>query len=380
MDTNQIKARLKTAGSIQADEPEKKSFLQREISFGGGAWNDGKKEQFYSSIHTLLDAGLDLYSTLEIVRNEEQKKKIKTELEAIQNQVGAGMTLSEALATNKHFSSYETQSLKLGEESADVITVLEQLIRYYKNRIAIRKLTVRVLAYPTFVFGVSAGVIWFMMTFVVPVFADVFARFDAEIPALTAWVISASGSVAKNTPWVLLVVLALVVLAKTQQKKPLYRKVSSQVMRKLPWFGSLMNKIYLARFAQSMALLLKTGTPLVRAIGHTKNMISYYPMEVALEQFTGRIQNGEQLHQCMKDFKVFEPRMVSLVKVAEEVNQLDKMMQKLAIQLEEEIEHKTSLIGSILEPVLIVFIALFVGIVLVSMYLPLFELSNVIGS
>ncbi|MCB0761749.1 MAG: type II secretion system F family protein [Flavobacteriales bacterium] len=353
-------------------------LLEKDLTIGK-VWNDKAKYGYYTTLYTLLKAGLDVYTSLTIVAEETSAKKVKEQIVLVGEHVVKGSSLSGALHTLGSFSTYETETIRLGEESGELTLVLNQLVKYYRNRMALRKLLTRVLAYPVFVVGVSLAVMWFMLSFVVPIFADVFARFDAEIPALTQWVISASLWLGEWS-WLLgITAILLVTIWMVVRKTPTYHRISGQLWLKVPWFGQLIKDIYLARFTQSMALLLRTGTPLVKAIHFTQQVITFYPIHTALESTGERIAKGESLHACFKSFPVFPSRMVSLIKVAEEVNELDGMMTTLSEQLEEEVAHKSAVMGAILEPVMIVVIAVFVAVVLISMYLPLFELSNVIG-
>ncbi|MEM9023679.1 MAG: type II secretion system F family protein, partial [Bacteroidota bacterium] len=129
----------------------------------------------------------------------------------------------------------------------------------------------------------------------------------------------------------------------------------------------------------SMHLLTASQTPLVEALNLVEKMISFYPMEAALPHIRNGILQGEALHASLARFPVFNKRMVSLIKVAEEVNQLDMIFEKLSHQYSDEVEHQTGMIGSVIEPIMIIFIAVFVGFILIAMYLPLFELSTTIG-
>ena len=147
---------------------------------------------------------------------------------------------------------------------------------------------------------------------------------------------------------------------------------------RLPVFGKLIQKVYLARMCQSLSLLLGAKTPLVNAFTLVEEMIGFYPIESAIKQIKGEIVKGESLHQGLAKFAIFDKRLVSLTKIAEEINQLDKTFERLSKQYQEDIEFRTKLIGTIIEPLIIVVIGLVVGVIMVSMYMPMFNLSNVI--
>jgi len=146
----------------------------------------------------------------------------------------------------------------------------------------------------------------------------------------------------------------------------------------MPIFGQLMKKIYLARTCQSLSLLLGSKTPLVAAITLVEEMIGFYPVETALREIKVDIMKGEAFHTGLSKYAIFDKRLVSLTKIAEETNQLDTTFDRLSQQYQEDIEYRTKLIGTIIEPLIIVIIGLVVGVIMVAMYMPMFNLSNVI--
>ena len=147
---------------------------------------------------------------------------------------------------------------------------------------------------------------------------------------------------------------------------------------RLPLFGTTIRKAYLARFCQAMNLLITAKTPLVEAVGLVRSMISFYPMEESLAKIEEDLTKGKSLNESLAKFSIYERRMVSLIRVAEEVNQLDSMFGRLAKQYSEDVEHQTKTMGSVLEPVIIVFIAVVVGGILVAMYMPMFNFQELI--
>ena len=189
-------------------------------------------------------------------------------------------------------------------------------------------------------------------------------------------------SISKNFSTFLMIfvsaVLIISIYGYTQRKEDWFRNVTSKIVLRIPVFGMLMKKIYLARTCQSMSLLLASKTPLVSSISLVEEMIGFYPVEVALNTIKGDIVKGGAFHEGLAKFPIFDRRMVSLTKIAEETNQLDATFNRLSQQYQEDIEFRTKLIGTIIEPLIIVIIGLIVGVIMVAMYLPMFNLSNVI--
>ncbi|OFY33355.1 MAG: general secretion pathway protein GspF, partial [Bacteroidetes bacterium GWF2_38_335] len=282
------------------------------------------------------------------------------------------------LKTGK-FSAYEFHSLQIGEETGRVTEVLSELAKYFNKKIKQKRQLVSAFSYPVMTLFVAIAAVVFMMNFVVPMFMDIFKRFGGELPALTKLVVDTSRAFGQNIGWITFVIIAAVILMYTQRKQIWYRKAVSTIILKTPLFGDIINKVYLARFCQSMSLLISARTPIINAIELVRKMISFYPYEIALEKMQKDIMNGMSLHESMKQFPIFDKRTISLIKVAEEVNKLDSVFERLNKQYSEEVEHRVGVMSSFLEPVMIIFVGLFVAIILVSMYLPMFKLSTTVG-
>jgi type IV pilus assembly protein PilC len=353
-------------------------ILNRDISLFKAGFSDRKKEELYTELGILLTAGVDIKTTLELVADEQEKQKDRAVVEQIKNRVVGGSTLSEALRATGQFTAYEYYSLQIGEESGKIGIVLRELAVFYQKKIKQRRQVVSALTYPAIVLSASAGAVFFMMNFIVPMFADIFARFGGKLPALTRLILHISEMI-RNYFWPLTIgIAALIVVIYRQRNKLWFRKYSTRILLKIPLFGEIIRKIYLARFCHSMTLLIGSRIPLLRAISLVRQMIGFYPIEDSLSTVEANILKGLPLHSALSEFPIYHKRMISLIKVGEEVNQLEGFFDKIAKQYTEDVEHQTAMIGSLIEPFMIIFLGLVVGIILIAMYLPLFNLSNTI--
>ncbi|HEY8402747.1 MAG TPA: type II secretion system F family protein [Cytophagaceae bacterium] len=351
-------------------------FLNKDISLFGTGLKDRKKEAFYTELSILLSAGVDIRSTLEMIASEQSNKKDAQLFTDIKDKVIAGSTLSEALKETSRFSAYEYFSLQIGEETGKLTTVLRELGEYYQKKIKQRRQITGALTYPMIVLVTSFGAIFFMLNFIVPMFSDVFKRFGGELPYITALIVKVS-TVFSDYFYLLLILIASAgIFIFTQRANVRFRKVGAAMVLKLPLIGEIIRKIYLARFCHSMTLLIGAKIPIIRALGLVKQMIGFYPIEVALPKIEEDIMQGVPLNQAMAKFGIFPRRMTGLLKVGEEVNQLEQFFDKIAKQYSDEVEHQTGLISSMIEPFMIIFLGLIVGVILIAMYLPLFQLST----
>jgi len=354
------------------------AFLNKDIQLFGGGFNDKKKERFYSELNILFSSGLDIKTILELIENEQKKEKEKLLFRQIKNDVLKGSTLSDALRDTGKFTDYEYHSIKIGEETGKLSEVLVELNEYFNRKIKQKRQIVSALTYPVIVVSFAFLITIMMLKYLVPLFGDIFSRFNAELPPLTKYTIKASNLVNDYAIYVLLLFAAIGIFIYRNKEKTWYRKHSTQLLVKLPIFGPFLQKVYIARFCQTMSLLIGAKTNLIEALTLTKNMLGFYPIEVTIQPINDAIMKGKPFHACLAQFPIYNHRMVSLIKVAEEVNQLDAMFGRLAKQYSDEIDHESKVISNLLEPFIIIFLGLVVSTILISMYLPLFELSSVI--
>jgi type IV pilus assembly protein PilC len=162
------------------------------------------------------------------------------------------------------------------------------------------------------------------------------------------------------------------------KKSNRYRAARSTLLLKVPFVGNLIRKIYTTRFCQSLSLLLSAKTPLITALDLVQKMISFQPFEASLSQIKSDISKGTLLSTAMAKHSIYDFKLISLVGVAEQINKLDEMFERLAKQYDEETQHQTKMIGVVIEPLIIVIIGSIVGVVLIAMYSPMFDLSKIL--
>ncbi|PXY01815.1 type II secretion system F family protein [Marinifilum breve] len=351
-------------------------FLNKEISFSGNKLKDKQKEDFYSSMSMLLSSGIDMRSALKIIYQEQRKKKEKEIFNQLYEKLIGGDNLSVAMRNSEKFTAHECFSVGIGEETGRLKEVLHDLALFFANRIKQRRQLINTFTYPVIVIVTALLVVVFMMNFIVPMFVDIFSRFNGELPLLTQWVMNASEAFKENF-WIgLLIIIGIIAFILSARKKLWFRKHVSQIAIKIPVVGTMLIKAYMARFCQTMSLLMGARIPLLRAIRLMGKMISFYPFEQALLHFEDEILHGKTLYDGMERFSFFDAKIRSLTKVGEEINQLDVIYENLSKQYSEELQHQVGILNGLLEPILIIFVGLLVAVILVAMYLPMFQMSN----
>ncbi len=264
------------------------SFLQKDIHIFKNELSDKKKERFYSELKILFAAGVDLRAALDLIVEEQTKNKDKQLFQTIRTNVVEGAGLSEAIRKTSMFSLYEYYTIQIGEETGHLAEVLSDLSSYFSGKITQKRQVINALSYPLLVLATALGAIFFMLKYVVPMFADVFKRFNSELPPLTKFIIKISGAFSTYTLYPFLFLLGMGVVAYNQKKKQWFRQYSSAIILKLPVVGEMVSKVYLERFCRSMNLLIASRTQLVNAIDLSAKMIEYYPIAMSLEVVKGR--------------------------------------------------------------------------------------------
>lgn len=354
-------------------------MLNKDIHFLSNPFPDKIKEFFYLELSSLLEAGLDIKTSLEVIKEEQEKEKYKTVFADMLSMIVNGNTLSFALKSLKHFTAYEFYSVQIGEETGELGKILKELSLYFKSKIKQRKQLIGALTYPLIVLTVACGAIFFMMNYVVPMFADIFKRFGNQLPLVTRMTLRISQFFRANFLYFSGAITLTVMLVFINRKKQWFLKIYAYNIIRLPVIGALVKKIYLLRFAGTMSLLINSRIPLLQSIDLVKQMLHFFPLVNALEDTEAAVLNGQSLHEAMAKHSIFPSKMITMVKVGEEVNQLEVFFGKIAEYYSIELEHQTTMIGKFIEPAIILLLGLVVGLILIAMYLPLFSMGNMIN-
>lgn len=367
----------------QSSEKSGKDFLSdllsKDISLGSGKISDKIKAEFYLELSMMLNAGVDLKTALEIFEQEQAKAKIRNIFLGIKERLISGATLSGAMASESEFSKYEIFSLEIGEESGKLSEVLDELHKYYDRRIKQRKQMISALSYPILIFSTSIAAIIFMLAFIVPMFSDIFKRFGGELPAMTQFILNISNAVTENYYYLLLVITVLILAWFNFRKTEWFDKALTKIILMIPLFGKIYKNIYLSRFCSSMALLTGAKVPLIKSMQLVRQMISFYPITTSLISAEKEILHGNTLFKSLSGHNIYSRKMLAQLKVGEEINQLESFFSRLSKQYSEEVDLLTNLLGTFLEPIIIIVLGLFVGFILIAMYLPMFEISSSMG-
>jgi len=369
--TNTTKEKKKKTNSLTA-------ILSMEI--GGQNLNDSFRESLYSELALLLEAGLNVKTALDLIASQQKKEKHQKLLQKIIDELIEGARLSETLQNQKKFSAYEYYSIKIGEETGNLIEVLQQLASFYSQKIQQRRSLTSALTYPVVILITAVLAVTFMLTYMVPLFKDIFLRMGGELPWITKQIINLSQSFGTFINILLLLIIALIATHFIYRKREAYKKLMGSITLNIPIAGKMILTTHTLRLIQSMSLLTSSKVPLTEALELSQRMMKFYPIKNSLEEIRKMIMQGQSLNYGLSKFKIYDPRLVALVRVGEESNQLDLIFKKLSAQMEEELQHRAKMLGNVLEPLIIIFLGFLVAVILIAMYLPMFQLSTSIGA
>jgi type IV pilus assembly protein PilC len=355
------------------------SILQKEISLGGSSFGNKKKEAFYTELHVLVKAGLTLKDALVLITEEQTKEADKTLLKTITAAFISGKNFSDALASHHHFSDYEFYSLQIGEKTGTLEKIFEELGLFYQRKNQQRRTVISALSYPIIVLLTAFLAIGFMLKFVVPMFENIFKQNQTELPWITKMMIAASEMLERYFWLFCLVLLVLFVFQSVTKKKKWYRKYSAAFWLQIPLVGEFIRKLRIAQFTQAIHLLTTAKVPLLHGIQLTQKMIDYYPLQIALEHVEHDLLLGKSLHESIEKHPIFDKKMSSLIKVAEETNQTSTIFKRLTNQYNQEIAYRSKMLSTTIEPIIVLVLGAIVAVILIAMYLPMFTLSTVIG-
>ena len=355
------------------------SVLQKEIVFFKKIFSNKVKEDFYTELSVLLKAGVNLKDALELLYKSQKKEHNKALVESLINSVIAGNSFSESIKENKIFTKYEYVSLKIGEETGNIAEISEQLGDFFARKNEQKRHLVNGLAYPIIIISTALLVVVFMLQFVVPIFQDIFKQQSIELPGITLFVISVSDLIQSYGSYFLVLTIILFLIYQKLKYTHWFKKLKDNILSKIPFFGNFIKTVYLSQFTQALTLLTASKVPLVTSINIVAQMIDFSPLNTALIEVEQELLKGKSFSKCIEGHNLFDDKMVALVKVGEETNQNEYIFKRLNNQYTTTVQHQSKLLSTIMEPFIIIIVGVFVGVIVIAMYLPMFKMSSMVG-
>ncbi len=335
---------------------------------------------FIRQLATMVKAGVPLVQSFDIVINGSHKPLMKKLIYEIRDDVSAGGGFANALRKHpRQFDDLLCSLVESGETAGALETMLDRVATYKEKTEQLKAKIKKVLAYPIAVMVVAILVTGILLIKVVPVFAETFAGFGADLPAFTLFVLRLSETLQTSWMFVLLGIgTALIAFREARFRAQKFAYMLDKYMLRLPVMGNIVYNSIIARFARTLATTFSAGVPIVDALksvaGAAGNRL-YYD---AIMQVREDVMTGIQLQQAIKMRKMFPTLLHQMAAIGEESGALDEMLEKAALHYEEEVGNSVDNLTSLLEPVIMTVLGVLVGSLLIAMYLPIFQLGNVV--
>ena len=335
---------------------------------------------FTRQLATLVDAGLPLLRGLRVLEKQERSAVLKGILADLAVSIEGGSTFSEALAQHpKVFNRVFINMVKAGELGGVLEVVLKRLAEFSEKAQKIKGKVKAALFYPVAVMVVAVGIMILLMVFVVPKFQDVFSGMGFELPWFTRFVMGISQLVKNNILVTAGLLVVLVVAFLMFIKTKFGRRTWDQVKLKLPPTGQVVTKVSISRFTRTLGTLVSSGVPILQALTIVKETAGNVIIASAVARIHESVKEGETITAPLEASRAFPPMVVSMVDVGEQTGALPEMLLKIADNYDEEVDNAVAAMTSLLEPIMIVFLALIVGSIVIAMFLPLIYMINHIG-
>lgn len=336
---------------------------------------------FTRQLSTMIKAGLPLMQAFEIVARGHGNPSMTEMLMEIRGEVEQGSSLSRAFSNHpKYFDRFYCNLVAAGETGGVLESLLDKLAIYKEKTQAIRKKVKTALTYPVSVIAVAIGLVFVMMIFVLPAFKEVYANMGAELPALTQTVMDMSDFFV-SYGWMVLIALGFAIYGflKLKARSIKIQRRMDAILLRMPIFGDIVRKGTIARWARTTATLIAAGVPLVDVLDSTAGAAGNLIYEEATREIRTRVIQGLSMTSGMRATELFPNMMLQMSSIGEESGSLDDMLNKAAEFYEDEVDNAVGRLSAMMEPIIIVILGLVIGTLLVAMYLPLFNLGNVVA-
>jgi type IV pilus assembly protein PilC len=332
---------------------------------------------FTRQFSVMIDAGLPLVQCLEILGSQQENKTFAKILQSTRMDVEGGATLADAMKKHpKAFDDLYTNMIAAGEAGGILDTILKRLATYIEKNVKLKAQVKGAMVYPIAVLGIAGIVIAVILWKVIPTFAAMFAGLNAELPLPTRFVIALSNWFVRLLPFIVIGLVLGVVAFRRYYATHAGRRVIDKMILKAPIFGTLMQKIAVARFCRTLSTLIASGVPILDGLEITARTAGNAIIEDAIMAVRKGVEGGLTLAQPLKETGVFPPMVVQMIGVGEQTGALDAMLTKIADFYEEEVDQAVANLLTLMEPVMILFLGITVGGIIIAMYLPLFDLIS----
>ncbi len=334
---------------------------------------------FCRQFAVILGSGITILEAVGILRDQASKKRMKTILEDVHNELQKGRVLSEAiLPYDDLFPEFMKNMIRVGEASGALDTILEQLADYYEHDYKIRRKVKGAMTYPAILGVLTVAVVILLMVAVLPMFSDMLSGMGGDLPGITLVLMAISRFMVDNLLLIIASLIVLIVLFSYYIRTDKGRLVFDGLKLKLPVIKQTVLKTVTARFARSMSILLKSGIPIVNAMEIMEDLIGNRAVEQKFSDATNEIQEGKGIAGPMRRLGIFPPLLIHMIVVGESTGELDEMLGRTAGFFDEEVEEAIEKAVSMIEPAMIIIMAAVIGVIILSVMLPMVSIMETV--
>lgn len=334
---------------------------------------------FTTQFAGLIEAGMPVIDSFDIVIQQTQKKPVKEMLSVIKEEVNKGASLSDSLTLfPKHFSNLYINMVKAGEESGSLDIILKRLSDYLQGQLEMKSRITASIAYPCMMLIICIAVVIFLVAYVVPVVTGIFEEMDRALPLPTVVLLAISNFIKQAWPWMIATVLGLIIVFRWYRSTSRGRKVVDRLKLKLPIFGNHYRKIAMTGMTRTLATLLSNGVSIVKSFDIVKSTIDNVIISRALEKAGEEIEGGKEISKPLAASGIIPPIVVNMIAVGEKSGQLEEMLNRVSKILEAELDSSLKKLISMLEPTMILIMAVIVAFIVISILLPIFEMNQLV--
>ena len=335
---------------------------------------------FSRQFATMIDAGLSVVSALVVLEEQTEDKYLAVVIKELRADVEGGLLLSQAMGRHpKVFSRLYIAMVEAGEAAGILDQVLDRVAFQIEKETAIKRRVKGAMIYPTMVMIFATLVLIGMLMFLVPIFVKIFQDLGGSLPTLTQWVVNVSDFLRGNYYFVFPGIGAFIFGLRKAKRTEKGRQVWDRIKLKIPMkIGAVVLKVTMARFSRTLSTLIAAGVDIIKALEITGQTAGNWIVEEALADVRNKVQEGVPIAQPLAENPVFPPMVAHMIRIGEETGELEKMLGKVADFYEEEVDASISALTSIIEPLMMIGVGCMVGVIIISMYLPMFKMLTLI--
>jgi type IV pilus assembly protein PilC len=375
--------RLRQMGYVPIAIDKKSGGAKRDLNIPGVTNRVKLKDIaiFSRQFATMINSGLTLLRALSILVVQTESRYFSSVIDSLRADIQSGSSLSQAMARHpKQFTRLYVAMIRAGETGGNLDITLNELATTIEKQVELRGKIRSALAYPGMVLALVVCILTAMLVFIVPIFKKMYADLKGTLPLPTRMLVKISDIFAHSFIFVVLAVVAVVFVYRRWVRTAPGRETRDRVLLRVPIFGGLVRKTAMTRFSSTLATLLSSGVPVLESLEITAETVGNVVVADGVRAISEGAKKGETMTRPLEDHPVFPPMVTQMMAVGEETGALDTLLRKIASFYEQEVERTVEALTSLLEPLLIVVLGGAVGSMVISLYLPMFDIIKLVGN